>query len=77
MSNFETSDAIAAEVRAVTGYLAQNKINFIRHTTYHLKIGKVNYYFGRGKIVIDGHKTSYSQNGLSGLKTLLRELGLL
>lgn len=77
MSNFETSDTIAAEVRAVTGYLARNNINFIRHTVYHLKIGKVNYYFGRGKIVIDGHKKPYSQKGLSGLKILLQELGIL
>lgn len=80
MSNFDDGaldPRFAAEVQEVTGFLNEVGVLFVRPTLFHLKIGKINYYFGRGRIVVDGERQRYPDTGLEALKDLLQKRGYL
>lgn len=65
------------EVREVTNWLNEVGVHFVRPGAFHLKIGKINYYFGRGRIVIDGDRQRQEDCGLQALQSLLRSRGYL
>lgn len=80
MSKFDddrSNPALTAEVQKITAFLNEAGVYFVRPTVFHLKIGQINYYFGRGRIVIDGERKRYPDTGLDALKDVLQKCGYL
>jgi hypothetical protein len=64
-------------VQAVCQWLDTQKIPYQQMTEYQIKIGRINFYPGKGTCFRDGDKTRYPINGLDGLKLLLEEEGFI
>lgn len=56
-------------------WLIERGISFEQMTDYQLKIGRINFYPGKGTIFRDGDKTRHSVIGLEGLADLLKADG--
>jgi hypothetical protein len=56
-------------------WLIEHGISFEQMTDYQLKIGRINFYPGKGTIFRDGDKTRHSVIGLEGLADLLKADG--
>ena len=56
-------------------WLIERGIPFEQMTDYQLKIGRINFYPGKGTIFRDGDKARYSVIGLKGLADLLKTDG--
>jgi hypothetical protein len=64
-------------VAAATQWLVEHGIPFKQMTEYQLKIGRINFYPGKGTSFRDGDKTRHAVKGLEGLIELLTEDGFL
>lgn len=58
-------------------WLAEHDILFKQTSEYQLKIGRINFYPGKGTSFRDGDKTRHAVTGLEGLIELLTEDGFL
>jgi hypothetical protein len=56
-------------------WLIERGIPFEQMTDYQLKIGRINFYPGKGTIFRDGDKALHSVIGLEGLTDLLKADG--
>lgn len=56
-------------------WLTERGIPFEQMTDYQLKIGRINFYPGKGTIFRDGDKARHSAIGLEGLTDLLKADG--
>lgn len=65
------------DLREITSFLNEAGVNFVRPGPFHIKIGPINYYIGRGRIVIDGEQSRQVGTGLDALKAVFLERGLL
>ncbi len=61
----------SAETRDVIGWLQDHRVSFVRHSRYHLKIGELNYYLGKGTIFFDSEDEARSERGFAALQQLL------
>ena len=52
-------------------WLIEREIPFEQMTDYQLKIGRINFYPGKGTIFRDGDKARHSVTGFEGLTALL------
>jgi hypothetical protein len=56
-------------------WLAEHGVPFMQTSDYQLKIGRINFYPGKGTCFRDGDKARHGSNGLGGLIELLTEDG--
>lgn len=67
-------DGDSAETRTLIDWLLANKIYFVRHSRYHLKVDSWNYYIGKGTIFRDDEEAAETERGVEAFKLHLSRL---
>lgn len=75
MDTINKQDNAANAMAAATAWLDQNGIGYEFIPPYQIKIGRINFWPGRGTITVDGEAEKRSEKGLDGLAAILISAG--